>query len=52
MEKFEIRVLLKFFWKKGLSSRAVVKEISQVEGEGFVSKSSAARWFKNLTKVT
>jgi [histone H3]-lysine36 N-dimethyltransferase SETMAR len=50
MEKFEIRVLLKFFWKKGLSSRAAVKEISQVEGEGFVSKSSAARWFKKFNE--
>jgi len=52
MEKFEIRVLLKFFWKKGLSSRAAVKEISQVEGRALSPNLRQQDGLKNLTKVT
>lgn len=50
MENIEIRVILKFFWKKGLSARVAVKEICDVEGKGYVSKSTAAKWFKRFAE--
>ena len=48
MQNFEIRVLLKFFWKKGLSARAAAREICSVEGEGSVSNPTASAWFKKF----
>ena len=47
-EKFAIRVLLRHYWKKGLSARAAVAEICDVEGEGMVSKTTAIDWFKRF----
>lgn len=47
-EKFEIRVLLRHYWKKGPSSRAAAAEICDVEGEGVVNKTAAAKWFKRF----
>jgi transposase len=47
-EKFEIRVLLRFFWKKRLTARAAAKEICDVEGHGTVSTRTAQRWFKRF----
>jgi hypothetical protein len=35
-KNYEIRVLLRFFWKKGLRARAAAKEICEVEGQGTV----------------
>ena len=52
MQNFEIRVLLKFFWKKGLSARAAAREICSVEGEGSVSNPTASAWFKNSIPAT
>ena len=46
MQNFEIRVLLKFFWKKGLSARAAAREICSVEGS--VSNPTASAWFKKF----
>jgi len=47
-EKYEIRVLLRFFWKKRLSARAAATEIWNVEGHGTVSIRTAQRWFKRF----
>ena len=47
-EKTAVRVLLRHCWKKGQSARAAAKEICDVEGEGAMSKSTAASWFKRF----
>ena len=47
-KKTGVRVLLRHCWKKGQSARAAAKEIWDVEGEGAVSKSTAASWFKRF----
>lgn len=47
-EKFEIRVLLKHYWKKGLSPAAATREICAIEGEGFVSETTARKWFNRF----
>ena len=44
----ELRVLLRHYWKKGLSARAAADEICQVEGEGTVGKTAAIKWFRRL----
>lgn len=49
-EKIAIRVLLRHYWKKGLSTREAVTEICSVEGEGKVSKSTAAEWFQRFNQ--
>jgi len=46
MNNFEIRVLLRYYWKKGLSARATAAEICKVEGEGTIGKTAAIKWFK------
>jgi histone-lysine N-methyltransferase SETMAR len=46
MNKFEIRVLLRRYWKKGLSARAAAAKICKVEGEGTIGKTAAIKWFK------
>ena len=48
-DKFAIRVLLRHYWKKGLSARAAVAEICDVEGKGMVSKTTAIDWFKRFS---
>lgn len=50
MENLEIRIILKFLWKKGLTARAAVKEICDMEGNGYVSKTTAAKWFKRFAE--
>lgn len=49
-EKIAIRVLLRHYWKKGLSTRAAAEEICAVEGEGVVNKTTAAEWFKRFNE--
>ena len=49
-EKIAIRVLLRHYWKKGLSTRAAAEEICAVEGEGVVKKTTAAEWFKRFNE--
>jgi histone-lysine N-methyltransferase SETMAR len=46
MNNFEIRVLLRRYWKKGLSVRAAAAKICKVEGEGTIGKTAAIKWFK------
>jgi histone-lysine N-methyltransferase SETMAR len=48
MNNFEIRVLLRHYWKKGLSARAAAAEICKVEGEGTIGKTAAIKWFKRF----
>jgi transposase len=48
--KIVIRILLRHYWKKGLSARAAAKEICEVEGDGAVSKSTAIEWFKRFNE--
>lgn len=47
-EKYEILVLLRQYWKKGLTSAAAVKQICEVEGEGVINVRTAQRWFKTF----
>jgi transposase len=48
MNNFEIRVLLRHYWKKGLSARAAAAKICKVEGEGTIVKTTAIKWFKRF----
>ena len=45
---FEIRVLLRHYWKKGLSARSAADEIWRVEGEGTIWKSAGIKLFKGF----
>lgn len=47
-DKIVIRILLRHYWKKGLSARAAANEICDVEGINTVSKSTAIRWFRRF----
>ena len=42
--KFELRVLIRYFWKGGLSTRDAQREICDAEGEETVSHMTVARW--------
>jgi len=44
-ETINIRAILRFCWKRGLSSRPAAEEINKIEGQGFISKSQAPEWF-------
>ena len=46
--KIEIRVLLRFFWKKGLTATAATREICEVEGKDVVNERTARRWFERF----
>ena len=48
MNNFEIHVLLRHYWKKGLFARAAAIEICEVEGEGTIGKTAAIKWFKRF----
>ncbi|CAD5220683.1 unnamed protein product [Bursaphelenchus xylophilus] len=48
MEKSEIRVLLRHYWKQGLSAAAAAKKICEVEGDNVVSDRTAQNWFKRF----
>ena len=45
-KKYVFRVLLRQYWKAGLSIRAATNEICKIEGVGSVSKSTAGEWYK------
>ena len=42
---FEIRFLLKHYWKQDYKATAAVQRICEMEGEGVVSECVAQRWF-------
>lgn len=48
--KFEIRVLLRHYWKKGLTTRDAAEAICDVEGEGTTAQRTAAKWFKRFNE--
>ena len=45
LTKFEIRVLLKRYWKQDYKATAAARRICEVEGEGVVTELVAQRWF-------
>ena len=47
-EKFEIQVLLRFFWKNGLSATVATQEICEVIGKDVVSERTIRRWFERF----
>ena len=49
-DKTAIRVLLRFFWKKGLSAKAAAEEICAVEGNGVIDRRTASNWFKRFNE--
>jgi hypothetical protein len=46
MEKYEVRVLLRHYWKQNYNAVAVAKKICDVEDEGVVNERTAQKWFK------
>jgi hypothetical protein len=48
MEKYEVRVLLRHYWKQNYKAVAAAKYICDVEGEGAVNERTAQRWFKSF----
>jgi hypothetical protein len=52
MEEYEVRVLLRHYWKQSHKAVAAAKKkICYVEGEGAVNECTAQRWFKRLLNV-
>jgi transposase len=47
MEKYEVRVLLRHYWKQNYKAAAGGKK-SDFEGEGAVNECTAQRWFKRF----
>ena len=48
LDKIELRVLMRYCWKRGLSTRDATGEINDAEGKGTVSQSTVSRWFKRF----
>jgi hypothetical protein len=48
MEKYEVRLLLKDYWKQNYKAAAAAKKIYDVEGEGAVNERMAQGWFKRF----
>ena len=46
--KFEIRILLKHYWKQDYKAAAAARRICEVEGEGIVSERVVQRWFHRI----
>jgi hypothetical protein len=46
MQKYEVRVLLRHYWKQNYKAAAAAKKICDVEGEGAVNECKAQQWFK------
>jgi len=47
-KKIKIRVLLRFFWKKGLTATPATEKISEVEGKYVVIERTARRCFEHF----
>ncbi|KAI4477349.1 hypothetical protein M0804_012735 [Polistes exclamans] len=50
MENFEIRVLLRHYWKQQFKATEVVKKICEVEGKDVVSVRTAQKLFKKFNE--
>src|SRR4051812_7663520 len=48
MDKIELRVLLRYCWRRDLSTRDAANEFNNAEGEGTVSQPTVSRWFKRF----
>ena len=48
MEKTEIRVLVRHYWKQGFNATAATKKICEVEGDNVISERVARNWFKKF----
>ena len=48
LKKFEIRVLLKHYWKQDYKAAAMARTLCKVEGEGAVSERMAQQWFQHF----
>jgi phosphoribosylaminoimidazole-succinocarboxamide synthase len=46
MEKYEVQVLLRHYWKQNYETTAAAKKICDVEGKGAVNEHMAQHWFK------
>lgn len=50
MDKLEIRVLLRHYWKQNVNATQAAKKICEVEGKDFVSIRVAQNWFKKFNR--
>ncbi len=50
MESFQIRVLLRHYWRQHFKAVDATKKICKVEGEGIVSVRTAQKWFKRFNE--
>jgi hypothetical protein len=48
MEKYEVRVLLRHYWKQNYKATAATKKLCDVEGEGAVNERMAQQWLKRF----
>ena len=48
LDKMEIRVLIRYCWKRKLSTRDTAAEINGAKGETIVNQSTVSRWFKRF----
>ncbi|CAF0745491.1 unnamed protein product [Adineta ricciae] len=46
--QIELRALIRYCWKRLLSTRAAAKEICDTEGEGTVHYTTGSRWYKRF----
>jgi transposase len=46
MEQYEVRVLLRYYWKQNYNAAEAATEICDLEGEGAVNERTAQPWFK------
>ena len=49
-QKFALRVVIRFHWKKGLGPKATTDEICAVKEDGFVSLKTVKNWFKRFNE--
>ncbi|CAF3228652.1 unnamed protein product [Rotaria socialis] len=48
LEKIQLRVLIRYCWKRRLSTRDAAKEICDAECEGTVHYTTVSRWYKRF----
>lgn len=48
LDKIELRVLIRYCWKRRLSTRDAAKEICDAEGEATVHYTTVSRWYKRF----
>lgn len=48
LDKMGLRVVIRYCWKRGLSTREATREINDAEGEKTVSQQTVSRWFKSF----